>query len=316
VAEEVRPGSLAARLSEGAATVLVVEDEPDIVAFLGAYFRASGTGLEHVDPASVDDVERAIAAHRPVCILLDLHLRGLSGLDVYRAIRANPEHALLPVVIVTADSRTSVKEEALSGGVDAFVTKPFNVKNLFTLVQDRAARAASRAEVVSSPSTADAVTGVATHGWVRDRLADEIVLAGRTATPASFALVRVRSLADTNRELGYGAGDIVLRAVADRLRSSLPSSAVLGRNAGAEFAVVLPGIAVADAERIVRGALDVACADVPLPARGDGVAVPVRVAAGVAAYPAHGANADEIYMAADVALADACDRAADVAIAR
>jgi diguanylate cyclase (GGDEF)-like protein len=316
VAEEVRPGSLAARLSEGAATVLVVEDEPDIVAFLGAYFRASGTGLEHVDPASVDDVERAIAAHRPVCILLDLHLRGLSGLDVYRAIRANPEHALLPVVIVTADSRTSVKEEALSGGVDAFVTKPFNVKNLFTLVQDRAARAASRAEVVSSPSTADAVTGVATHGWVRDRLADEIVLAGRTATPASFALVRVRSLADTNRELGYGAGDIVLRAVADRLRSSLPSSAVLGRNAGAEFAVVLPGIAVADAERIVRGALDVACADVPLPARGDGVAVPVRVAAGVAAYPAHGANADEIYMAADVALADACDRAADVAVAR
>jgi GGDEF domain-containing protein len=91
---------------------------------------------------------------------------------------------------------------------------------------------------------------------------------------------------------------------------------VLGRNAGAEFAVVLPGIAVADAERIVRGALDVACADVPLPARGDGVAVPVRVAAGVAAYPAHGANADEIYMAADVALADACDRAADVAVAR
>jgi diguanylate cyclase (GGDEF)-like protein len=151
---------------------------------------------------------------------------------------------------------------------------------------------------------------------VRDRLADEIVLAGRTATPASFALVRVRSLTDTNRELGYGAGDIVLRAVADRLRSSLPSSAVLGRNAGAEFAVVLPGIAVADAERIVRGALDVACADVPLPARGDGVAVPVRVAAGVAAYPAHGANADEIYMAADVALADACDRAADVAVAR
>lgn len=315
MADDVRPGSLAARLSEGAATVLVVEDEPDIAAFLGAYFRASGTGLEHIDPSTIDDVEQAIATHRPVCILLDLHLRGLSGLDVYRSIRANPEHALLPVVIVTADSRTSVKEEALSGGVDAFVTKPFNVKNLFALVQERAAGAASRAEVVSSPSTADAVTGVGTHGWVRDRLADEIVLAGRTATPASFALVRVRSLGDTNRELGYGAGDVVLRAVADRLRSSLPSSAVLGRNAGAEFAVVLPGVAVSDAERVVRGALDVAAADVAV-ARGDGAPAPVRVAAGVAAYPAHGANADEIYMAADVALADACDRSADVAVAR
>jgi diguanylate cyclase (GGDEF)-like protein len=296
--------------------VLVVEDEADIAEFLGAYFRASGTGLEHVDPSSIDEVERAITTHRPVCILLDLHLRGLSGLDVYRAIRANPDHALLPVIIVTADSRTSVKEEALSGGVDAFVTKPFNVKNLFALVHDRAEGAAYRAEVVSSPSTADAVTGVGTHGWVRDRLHDEIVLAGRMAAPAAFALVRVRSLVDTNRELGYGAGDVVLRAVADRLRSSLPTSAVLGRNAGAEFAVVLPGTAVADAERIVRGALDVAGADVALPGRGDGGVTPVRVAAGVAAYPAHGANADEIYMAADVALADACDRAADVAVAR
>lgn len=294
--------------------MLVVEDEPDIAAFLGAYFRASGAGLTHVDPSSIDDVEAAIAAHRPVCVLLDLHLRGLSGLDVYRALRANPAHALLPVIIVTADSRVSVKEEALRGGVDAFVTKPFNVKNLFALVQDRAAGAASRAEVVSSPSTADAVTGVGTHGWVRDRLADELVLAGRTSASAAFALVRVRSLTDTNHELGYAAGDVVLRAVADRLRDRLPSSAVLGRNAGAEFAVVLPGAAVDEAERVVRDVLDAAGADVTV-AHSD-TAVPVRVAAGVAVYPAHGANADEVYMAADVALADACDRAVDVAVAR
>ena len=313
MAEHVRPGSLAARLSDPSATVLVVEDEPDIAAFLGAYFRASGMGLEHVDPASVDDVAAAVDRWQPGCILLDLHLRGLSGLDVYRWLRGQPDHALLPVIIVTADSRAAVKEEALQGGVDAFVTKPFNVKALFATVQDRMAGAASRAEVVASPATADAVTGVGTHGWVRDRLADEIGLAGRMGAKASFALVRVRSLGDTNHEVGYAAGDVVLRAVADRLRASLPAAAVLGRNAGAEFAAVLPGVSGDDAPSVLRAALDAAGADVPV--HGGGM-VPVRLAAGVAGFPAHGATADEIYMAADVALADACDSALDVAVAR
>lgn len=301
--DDVRPGSLAARLASPA-TVLVVEDEPDIAAFLGAYFRASGVGLEHVDPESVSDVRDAIERWKPACVLLDLHLRGLSGLDVYRWMRADPAHALLPVIMVTADSRVSVKEEALHGGVDGFVTKPFNVKNLFALVQDRMAGARSRAELTSSPSNADAVTGVGTHGWVRDRLADEIALAGRTGAPAAFALVRVRSLADTNREVGYAAGDVVLRAVADRLRSSLPAPAVLGRNAGAEFAVVLPGSAGSGAASVLRDAIDTAGDDVVVHAGG---AVPVRLAAGVAAFPEHGATPDEVYMAADVALADACD---------
>ena len=313
---DVRPGSLAARLSDPSATVLVVEDEPDIAAFLGAYFRASGMGMEHVDPASVAEVAEAVERVQPACVLLDLHLRGLSGLDVYRWLRNDPDHALLPVIIVTADSRPAVKEEALQGGVDGFVTKPFNVKSLFALVQGRMAGAASRAGVTSSPSTADAVTGAGTHGWVRDRLADEIGLAGRMGSAAAFALVRVRSLRDTNAELGYAAGDVVLRAVADRLRGALPAPAVLGRNAGAEFAVVLPGVATDEASAVVRTALGSAGDDVPV--HGGGM-VPVRLAAGVAAYPAHGATADEIYMAADVALADACDAPPDadpVALAR
>ena len=56
--DEPRPGSLSGRL-HASTTVLVVEDEQDIAGFLGAYFRASGLALVHVDPATPADAVTA-----------------------------------------------------------------------------------------------------------------------------------------------------------------------------------------------------------------------------------------------------------------
>ena len=312
MSEEPRPGSLASRLTDNP-TVLVVEDEADIAAFLGAYFRASGLALEHVDPRSVVDVDRAMTRWQPSCVLLDLHLRGLSGLDVYRHLRANPANALVPVIIVTADTRAAVRDEAMRGGVDGFVAKPFNVKQLFALVETKVASARMRADATATPATADVPTGVGTRTFVHDRLSDEIGIASHVDRPVAFGLVRVRSLKDTNRQLGYGAGDVVLRTVANRLVTSFPSTATVGRSAGAEFAVVLPGVTPDDASAALADALASATLDVDVPTGG---LVPVSLSAGVAGFPAHGKTADEVYMAADVALAEACERDESVALAR
>src|SRR5436305_12157978 len=80
-------GGLISRL-EPTETVLVVEDEHDIATFLRAYFRASGTDVVHLDPTAPADVADAVAAHEPTCVLLDLNLRGFSGLEAYEAVRA------------------------------------------------------------------------------------------------------------------------------------------------------------------------------------------------------------------------------------
>src|SRR3954470_15874425 len=93
-------GGLISRL-EPTETVLVVEDEHDIATFLRAYFRASGTDVVHVDPTTAEEVAAAVATHSPICVLLDLHLRGFSGLDAYREIR--PADNDTPVIVVTAD---------------------------------------------------------------------------------------------------------------------------------------------------------------------------------------------------------------------
>jgi len=64
------------------------------------------------------------AAARPVVVLLDLKLPRISGLDVLRQIRANPETRLLPVVVLTASREDEDLTRAYSLGANAYLRKP------------------------------------------------------------------------------------------------------------------------------------------------------------------------------------------------
>jgi DNA-binding response OmpR family regulator len=261
-----RPGSLADRLS-GETAVLVVEDEPDIAALLGAFFRASGLGLIHINPSSVDEVVAAITEHRPSCVLLDVMLVGLSGLDALATIRQTSSAQELPVFVVSADGRAATRDRAEELGA-VFVAKPFSVSALF---DDVAAAAAGTA-----PTTPDDVTG---------RLAEHLARAQDDGAPLSFALVRVGS-----------EGAAVTRALRE-----LPLDTVLGRGEDDEIAVILPGAGASEATNaLVRGLAECGA----------------DVRAGVAASPTHASTADELYMAADAALADAVDTGQTVVSAR
>jgi diguanylate cyclase (GGDEF)-like protein len=297
-------GSVARRL---AATehVLVVEDEHDIADFLRAYFRASGYAFTHVDPDTPLAVLDALDEHSPDCLLLDLNLRGFNGVEAYRLLRTEDRYALLPVIVVSArpDAR-----DLLSGvgGVDAFVTKPFNVNTLADLVAERIASAAALRERASS----DPVTGLLGQDYVEARLADELTVVA-PERPAAFALVRLLSASEITTAVGAEGGEYVARELVRRARELLPPDAALGRTRTDELTILLPGCTSAAAIDLLRETtrtLDV----VRLPG---GAQVEIRLAAGVAAYPEHAGAADELYMAADAALADAVDRGQPVAVA-
>lgn len=293
--EKHRLGSVARRLA-ATQRVMVVEDEHDIADFLRAYFRASGYDLVHIDPDTPLAVLEALDAQEPDCILLDLNLRGFSGAEAYRLLRTDPRYALLPVIVVSArpDAQDLVPG---TGGVDAFVTKPFNVNTLAELVMERISSAAK----LRAAAAADEVTGLLGHEYVEARLVDELTVAG-PESPASFALVRLRSLPEITTTVGRDGSDYVVRELIRRARALLPDEAALGLTRTDELAIVLPGLAAAEAAARLREAMDSIGTSFPLPG---GAVVPLRYAAGLAAYPEHATDADSLYMAADNALADA-----------
>jgi CheY-like chemotaxis protein len=74
------------------------------------------------------------AEHDPGLLLLDLNLPDMSGQEVLRRLRAEPRTANVPVVIHSADARSSLIQELLDRGVRAFLPKPLDVRELLGLV--------------------------------------------------------------------------------------------------------------------------------------------------------------------------------------
>lgn len=301
---ESRPGSLTARLA-ATTRVLVVEDDPDIADFLRAYFRASGYDVVHVDPTSCDEGLAAVREHRPDCVLLDLWLRGFSGLQLYRRIRTHDELDCLPVIVLTADIAAKDRTEPMATGIDGFVPKPFGADELAELVSSRIAAAKALAE----RGVVDPVSGALSAAALDGRIAAEVEMASTTGEPLTFALVALRAA----KELDGPVADWVVRRLVDALRPALPVGSVVGRTGGGELAVLVPGVAAAGAAEVLDQALRPVRGAHELPGGGEVRPDPV---AGVASWPAHAVDGEGLFMAADAALAEALGGAGAVAVAR
>jgi CheY-like chemotaxis protein len=74
--------------------------------------------------------------HLPDLVLLDLHLPDVPGHEVMRRLRADPLTAGIPIVIVSADATPSVIERTLADGAHAYLTKPIDVRNFLTVLDE------------------------------------------------------------------------------------------------------------------------------------------------------------------------------------
>lgn len=307
MADEPKLGPVARRLA-ATRRVLCVEDEPDIAAFLRAYFRAAGYDFVHLDPTDPDEVLRALDEDRPDLVLLDIRLRGFSGVEAYRRMRAEERWAFTPVIMVSAHA-SSMPGFRTPTGLDAFVPKPFNTNVLADLVLERIERAHEL-----EGRGRDLRRELLTQEYLEARLADEIGLARAAGTDGrlSLAIVRLRSVEDVLHEVGTDGYDHLLRTLVERARGLLPPAAVLGSTRRDEVAVVLPGVGSRSAYATVRDMLAELDGDFRF---AGGAVVPVALAAGLASYPTNANDPDGLFMAADAALSDAVEDGAAVQLA-
>jgi signal transduction histidine kinase/ActR/RegA family two-component response regulator len=113
-------------------TVLIVDDEPDNREVITSIVHDV---MGHTAVTAVNGAEAlARAAAHPDLILLDLRMPGLSGFDVARALKRNPDTARIPIVAITALDAEDDRQEALSAGCVGCVTKPFSEESLTSAV--------------------------------------------------------------------------------------------------------------------------------------------------------------------------------------
>jgi diguanylate cyclase len=145
----------------------------------------------------------------------------------------------------------------------------------------------------------DALTGLPNRALLRDRTDQAIHQADRELIPAALLLLDLDRFKEVNDTLGHHYGDQLLVQVGQRLRAALREVDTVSRLGGDEFAVLLPRIETAEGAVAVASKLQAAFDE---PFMLDDLALDVEASIGVALYPEHGSDPDELLQHADIAM--------------
>jgi two-component system KDP operon response regulator KdpE len=203
--------------------VLVVDDDPSLVKALRIGLTARGDDV--VTAHSGTDAIAQVALVHPDLVILDLGLPDLDGLEVCRRIRSFSD---VPVVVLSAYGDERRKVEALDGGADDFITKPFGMAELEArlrvAMRHAAARAGERADastMVVGELEIDVVHHMATLGGETLGLTSrEFDLLAYLARYAGKVCTHHMILKDVWGP-GYGAESNYVRVYTHRLRKKM-----------------------------------------------------------------------------------------------
>jgi DNA-binding response OmpR family regulator len=109
-------------------SVLVVEDEPNIVDSLSFLMKQAGFGVQVARDG--DAALRVMESRVPDLVLLDVMLPRRDGYEVCRAIRSNPAWGDVKIIMLTAKGRELDRRKGLELGADDYVTKPFSTRDI------------------------------------------------------------------------------------------------------------------------------------------------------------------------------------------
>lgn len=235
-----------------APVIVVAEDDPDVARAIEINLQLEGYRV-HLCPRG-DDVVSTVRRVRPDLVLLDVVLPGADGLEVCKALRADPRVADVAVLMVSARAAQPDRLAGFEAGANDYIVKPFHPAELLARVRAALERTSTMRDV--SPLTG--LPGAFRIDAELDR---------RCADPAAdFAVVHadLNAFKAFNDRYGWMRGNEVIRLLADVLASAaseLDPLAFLGHIGGDDFVLVCDaGVVDALCARVIA-AFDAAVGD-------------------------------------------------------
>ncbi|MCP4963780.1 MAG: diguanylate cyclase, partial [bacterium] len=188
---------------------------------------------------------------RPDVLLLDVMMPEVSGFDILKMLRQDPDYAHLPVIILTSSSDAETKLTALDLGATDFLSKPVDPSELALRVRNTLAAKAYQDQLAYY----DVLTNLPNIHLFRDRTNWAIERAGREQLKLALMRISFGEFKKINDALGPEVGDELLIQLANRLSQQVRASDAVVRDTpegniwadvfrvdGADFSVLLPSL--------------------------------------------------------------------------
>lgn len=248
-------------------SILLVDDSPSEIRLLQRTLERAGyqdivvadcgeaallhLGLEQSNPAHLD-IE---------CVLLDIVMPGLDGIEVCRRIKADPVYSDTPVIMVTMRDEVETLRDAFLAGAHDYITKPVRelelvarLKSALALTREVQSRKAHEQELLrlseeltqanallAQLTITDDLTKVGNRRYFMGCLDNEWRRSFREAAPVSLILVAIDNVPQLEEQLGRKRGEECLKMIAQVLQISLRRTTDhLARYNDYQFAIVLP----------------------------------------------------------------------------
>jgi len=142
-------------------TILIVDDEPDVVDLL--VYNLQKAGFKTLTARDGHAALQAARDELPAVVVLDLMLPGLDGTDVCRQLKADPKTAATPVIMLTAKAEEVDRIVGLELGADDYITKPFSPRELILRIKTILRRGAGTRAPGEVLKLNDLVVNIAKH---------------------------------------------------------------------------------------------------------------------------------------------------------
>ncbi|NZA28247.1 diguanylate cyclase [Luteimonas sp. SJ-92] len=253
---------------------LVVDDSPSARKLAASLLRMYGFRV--VEAGTGEEALRAIAADTSVRLLIsDYELPGIDGLELIRRLRATHARDRLSIIGISGSGSPSLLAQFLKHGANDFLHKPYSREEFFCRVSQNVDNL-DLIGTLQDLATRDFLTGLPNRRHFFDR-GMQMFEAERCGLAAG--MIDIDHFKHINDSYGHDAGDVAIKAVADRVARHARVQDLPSRFGGEEFAVLVPGLS-GDAARahFERLRADVEAMAIPL---GDGRSIRLTISIGV-----------------------------------
>lgn len=244
---------------------MMIDDEPIMIDLVRAFLDEAGY-REFVGLSDPINALSRIHSERPDVLLLDLLMPKVSGFEILAQVRADSQLKFTPIIVMTSANDAETKLKVLELGATDFLEKPVDPSELALRLRNTLAFKAYRDRLAYF----DALTGLPNRRLFLNQLATSVRRAQRTGTFCALMHMDLDRFKQVNESLGHRAGDELLKAVAQRLSSSIRGTDAVGRLneqsagwsisrvGGDEFTALLPDLKrMEDVEVVARRILSV-----------------------------------------------------------